>query len=100
MENLNKDRLIADMKVVLADTENLLKAAAAATGDKAIELREKAVATLKQASDQLIDLQAVVVEKSRVVARATDDFVHEHPWKTAGIAVGVGFLLGLLVNRD
>ena len=30
---------------------------------------------------------------------ATDEFVHENPWKSVGIAAGVGLLLGLLVSR-
>ena len=31
--------------------------------------------------------------------RATDDYVHEHPWASIGIAAGVGVLVGLLINR-
>jgi ElaB/YqjD/DUF883 family membrane-anchored ribosome-binding protein len=31
--------------------------------------------------------------------RATDDYVHEHPWRAVGVAAAVGFLVGLLVNR-
>jgi ElaB/YqjD/DUF883 family membrane-anchored ribosome-binding protein len=33
------------------------------------------------------------------VARATDDYVHEHPWKSIGVAAGVGLLVGLLIGR-
>jgi ElaB/YqjD/DUF883 family membrane-anchored ribosome-binding protein len=41
----------------------------------------------------------VVVGKAKVAAKATDDYVHENPWKSIGIAAGVGFLLGMLVSR-
>ena len=44
-------------------------------------------------------LAAAVVEKTKAAARATDDYVHDNPWKAVGVAAGVGFLLGLLVNR-
>jgi ElaB/YqjD/DUF883 family membrane-anchored ribosome-binding protein len=99
METTSKGKLVADLKVVLADAEDMLKAAAASTGEKALELREKAAASLKSASEKIVDLQDVVVEKGKLAARATDDYVHENPWKAVGIAAGVGFLLGLLVNR-
>ncbi len=99
MENASKDKLISDLKVVLTDAEALLKSAAASTGEKAAELRERATASLKSASEKIVDLQAVALEKGKAAAHATDDFVHEKPWTAIGIAAGVGFLLGLLVNR-
>jgi ElaB/YqjD/DUF883 family membrane-anchored ribosome-binding protein len=34
-----------------------------------------------------------------VVARATDDYVHEHPWRAVGAAAGVGLIIGLLISR-
>jgi ElaB/YqjD/DUF883 family membrane-anchored ribosome-binding protein len=97
--NVSKEKLLSDVKVVLADAEDLLKAAAATTGEKAVELRERAAVALKRAKEKVQDVQDVVIEKSKVVARATDDYVHDHPWKAVGIAAGVGFLIGLLVNR-
>ena len=32
-------------------------------------------------------------------AKATDTWVHDHPWTAIGIAAGIGVLLGLVVNR-
>ena len=40
-----------------------------------------------------------MVTKSKAAARATDDYVHDHPWKAVGVAAGVGLLIGLLLNR-
>ena len=97
--NVSKEKLLSDVKVVLADAEDLLKAAAATTGEKAVELRERAAVALKRAKEKVQDVQDVVIEKSKVVARATDDYVHDLPWTAVGIAAGVGFLIGLLVNR-
>lgn len=90
---------MTDIKAVLADAEDLLKQAAASTGERATELREKALAQLKQAKEKASDVQVVVVEKSKQAARATDDYVHDHPWQAVGIAAGVGVLIGLLINR-
>ncbi len=99
MENTSKDRLISDMKVVLADVEDLLKSAAAATGETAVALREKAAGKLKLATEKLTGLQEAALLKGKEAAKLTDDYVHANPWKAVGIAAAVGFLIGLLVNR-
>lgn len=43
------------------------------------------------------EIQGAVVSKTREAAATTDQYVHENPWKTVGIAAGLGFLLGLLM---
>jgi ElaB/YqjD/DUF883 family membrane-anchored ribosome-binding protein len=98
-QQVSKEKLISDVKVVLNDAEELLKAAAVSTGERATELREKAAEVLSLAKDRVHDLHDTMLEKGKQAARATDDFVHDHPWKSVGIAAGVGFLIGLLVNR-
>lgn len=98
-ENAGKEKLLSDIRTVLSDAEDLLRAAAASTGDKAVELRERAMIALTRARETVQDTQAKVVEHSRAAARATDDYVHSHPWRAVAVATGAGFLIGLLVNR-
>jgi ElaB/YqjD/DUF883 family membrane-anchored ribosome-binding protein len=98
MDN-SKDKLFSDMKIVLSDAEDLLKAAASSSGERAVELREKALVSLRRAKEVMQDAQSAVLEKGKAAARATDDYVHDHPWKAVGIAAAVGFVLGLIVNR-
>ncbi|MPS26909.1 DUF883 family protein [Pigmentiphaga sp.] len=93
-----KEKLISDVKVVLNDAEDLLKQAASSTGDRAVELRERALTSLKRAREKLLDVQDSMLERSKAAARATDDFVHDSPWRAIGVAAAVGFLAGLLVN--
>jgi hypothetical protein len=38
-------------------------------------------------------------QKARDGARAADRVVHEHPYRTLGIALGVGLLTGFLTRR-
>jgi ElaB/YqjD/DUF883 family membrane-anchored ribosome-binding protein len=95
----NRDRLVADAKVVLDDVESLLKQAAAASGQQAHDLRERAAESLHRAKLRLQEAQAAVSENTKAAARATDDWVHAHPWGAIGIGAGVGFLIGLLVSR-
>lgn len=51
MSEINKEKLMSDIKTVLSDAEDLLKQAASSTGDRAAELREKAMSRLKQAKE-------------------------------------------------
>ena len=94
-----KDKLFSDMKIVLSDAEDLLKAAASSSGERAAELREKAMLSLRRAKEAVQDAQVAVIEKSKAAARATDDYVHDHPWRAIGVAAAVGFFVGLMINR-
>ena len=95
----NRDKLITDVKTLMADADDIVKAMASATGEKATELGEKLRVKLRSAKEKMADVQEVLAERAKAAARATDDFVHDNPWKSAGIAAAVGFLIGLLVNR-
>jgi ElaB/YqjD/DUF883 family membrane-anchored ribosome-binding protein len=99
VNSLNTDELVRDAKVVLEDVETLLEEAAGATGERAEALRARASEALDLARQRLNDAQTAVANHTRAAARATDDFVHEHPWGAIGAAAGVGFLVGLLVSR-
>jgi ElaB/YqjD/DUF883 family membrane-anchored ribosome-binding protein len=96
---VTKDKLIADCKIVVADAEELLKATAGQAGDKVAELREKVQIHLVNAKHSLAEAQEVVVLKAKAVGRATDDYVHDNPWRSVGVAAGVGFVIGLLIGR-
>ena len=48
---------------------------------------------------QLQELQGMAADRAKEAARATDDFVHDHPWQVVGIAAAIGFVAGLLMNR-
>jgi ElaB/YqjD/DUF883 family membrane-anchored ribosome-binding protein len=96
---VNREKLVSDARVVLDDVESLLRQAASATGQQAQELRERATEALGRARIKLSDAQVAVAENARAAARATDDWVHAHPWGAIGMAAGAGFLIGLLVSR-
>jgi ElaB/YqjD/DUF883 family membrane-anchored ribosome-binding protein len=33
------------------------------------------------------------------VGRVADDYVHDNPWRSVGVAAGFGFIVGLLIGR-
>jgi ElaB/YqjD/DUF883 family membrane-anchored ribosome-binding protein len=97
--DVSKDKLVADMKVVIADAEELLKATASAAGDRVSAARTRMEDSLRTARIKLAEAQEVVVDKAKAAARATDDYVHANPWRSVGIAAGVGLIIGMLISR-
>ncbi len=99
MTEATKEKLATDVKAVLSDAEELLRQSAASTGEQAVQLREKAMALLRQAREKAHVMQETAIARSKQAARVTDDYVHENPWRSIGVAFSVGVVLGLLVNR-
>ncbi|MDA8383402.1 MAG: DUF883 family protein [Betaproteobacteria bacterium] len=99
LEPMTKERLLADFRTVVADAEELLKATAAQTGERISAARSRVEASLQDAREKLADMERGVVDRTREAARATDHYVHEHPWQSVGVAASIGLLLGLLIGR-
>lgn len=93
------DKLSQDFHAVVNDAQALLRATASETGERAVAARQRVLDTLQQARQQLAVVEDAIAVRAKAAARATDDYVHEHPWKTAGIAAGVGLVVGLLIGR-
>ena len=48
---------------------------------------------------RLQELEGEALDRAKNAARATDDYVHDHPWRAVGAAAVVGFVIGLMMNR-
>ena len=94
-----RDKLVADLRVVISDAEELLRLGAAQTGQSASEWRARVETRLAAAKARLSHLQEAAVARARAAGHAADDYVHEHPWRAIGTAAGVGLIVGLLVGR-
>ncbi len=99
MSTVNKDKLMNDLRVVVADAEELLRMTADEAGDAAVDIRNRIQTRMIQAKADLLVLQDAAIAKVKAAGDATDEFVHENPWKSMGIAGAVGLLLGLLISR-
>jgi ElaB/YqjD/DUF883 family membrane-anchored ribosome-binding protein len=96
---LSKEKLINDLHQGIADAEELLKLTADETSQSAAQLRDRVRDRMDKAKAELIHLQELTVAKAKAAGHATDEFVHENPWKSIGIAAGLGLVVGLLVSR-
>jgi ElaB/YqjD/DUF883 family membrane-anchored ribosome-binding protein len=94
-----KDKLITDFKAVMADAEELLHATANQAGEKVTVARGRVQERLRSAREELDRAEAMVMNRSKAAARATDGYVHDNPWTVAGVCAGVGLLIGMLISR-
>ena len=92
-------RLAQDVQTVIADAQELMRLAAAETGQGFKEARERLDRSTQAARKQLTAMQESAVQNAREAGRTADDYVREHPWEAVGIGAGLGVLLGLLVSR-
>ena len=77
-----KDKLMADLRVVVADAEELLKLTAHDVSESTVGLRERLQERLSEAKAQPATLQASATEKAKAAGHAADDYVHDHPWRS------------------
>jgi ElaB/YqjD/DUF883 family membrane-anchored ribosome-binding protein len=78
-----------------ATAENALKSTAESVG----QLADKVQETVRQTQERLTELQRDLVDRTRVAAQSTDTYVHQKPWNAAMAALGIGFVVGLILGR-
>jgi ElaB/YqjD/DUF883 family membrane-anchored ribosome-binding protein len=99
MQTVTTDKLMKDLRAVVVDTEDLIKATAGQTGERIEKVRARAEESLRTARMRVQaagnDLQAA----AESAARQVDEQVRENPWTAVGVAAGIGFLVGVLLAR-
>lgn len=99
MQKFDMQALVRDMNRMVADSERLVDAMAGEASDEIARARSKAEQSLKTARVHLDGSRASVLRRARTLARSTRQHVRNEPWKTLGIAAGVGLVVGLLLSR-
>lgn len=89
----------ADVKALVKDAQSLLTAAAALTGNKADELRERGMQMLDVALGKAGQYQDQALVKGKELAHTADVYVKDNPWRTVAVAAGIGLLAGVLLSR-
>jgi ElaB/YqjD/DUF883 family membrane-anchored ribosome-binding protein len=93
------EMLADDLRILLADTEQLLKAIATQSSEKIAALQPRIEEQLRNAKARLVALEETAAERARAAAEAADAYAHEYPWGLAGIAGLLGVAIGLLIGR-
>lgn len=97
--SLARERVLADFRSLVRDSEDLLKATAGDVSDRAKEARRRFAAALDRAKATCEALQQQTLVTAEAAARRTDRVIREHPYESIGVAFGVGLLLGLVFGR-
>ena len=93
-----KDALVKDLKSVVGDADALMKEVANATTEEFSAMYTRIEGKLDRARSSLDDARFAVTGRARAAADATQDYVMENPWKSAGIAA-IGLFVGFLLSR-
>jgi ElaB/YqjD/DUF883 family membrane-anchored ribosome-binding protein len=93
------DQLLNDLQAVIKDAESMLENATLPTSDDFKSARERFERTIKNAKNEIIRIEKLVLNKTKEAAHATDNYVKENPWQAVGLGAAVGLVIGLLISR-
>jgi ElaB/YqjD/DUF883 family membrane-anchored ribosome-binding protein len=93
------DQLIQDLQTVIKDAEVLLQNSAAPLGEEFKSAKARFEQTIKNAKDEAIRLEKLVVKKTKEAMNSTDSYVKEKPWQAVGLSAAVGLVIGMLISR-
>ncbi|MEI6001252.1 DUF883 domain-containing protein [Paraburkholderia bengalensis] len=96
---LGRQKIVQDLNVLLADSEEMLRLAAAVPGEGLDALRERLRTHVDAVQGALADAQSSAQRRYRTATIQTERYVRQNPWQSLGIAAGIGFVLGMLAAR-
>lgn len=96
-DRVTTDTLMADLRVLAADTEQLLRATADQTGHQAAQVRARVEESLRTARSRITDLQDMTLARTRAAGRATDTYVRANAWPAMAICAVAGLALGFVL---
>lgn len=89
------EKLVTDLKVLAADTQELIRETAGQTGERVVAAREKARQTVADFQRSLQPMQDAVAARTRLASA----YIHDKPWPIlAGVAV-LAVLAGFFLSR-
>ena len=95
----NKEIIVADLKRIVGDADDLLKQMANSTSDELVTVRRTIEAKLSEARARIEEARIVTARTVCNAADATNQYISENPWKVVGVASLVGLVAALLLYR-
>ena len=95
----SKDKLMADLKVVAADAQQLIKEAADSSSESFAALRTRVEGKLDETRVKLVRARTVMNENARLATDTTVAYVKENPWKFVGAIAAASVFFGMLLGR-
>src|SRR6185295_10300939 len=82
---------------LIADVEDLLQKVGHIADTEVSQLRDRLNEKIAGAKETLGNQRVRLAAVARNAAGATDDYVHENPWGSTGVATLIGLALGYLI---
>ena len=82
------EQLTQDLRAMIGEAEELLKATAGQTGERIEKVRARAEESVRVARERL-----------RSAADELNGRVQDNPWAAVGVAAGIGLITGILLSR-
>jgi len=89
------EKLVRDVRVVVQDAEDLIKATAGDIEEKTREARARLAGALVVAKDSLTRTEQATSDSVRIA----DAVIRQYPYHCAGFALLTGILIGALATR-
>lgn len=96
---LGGQKIVDDLRVLLKDSEEMLRLAATVPGEGVDALRDRLGEHVETLQSALGDAQQNAQRRYRAATVNTERYVRHNPWRSIGIAASVGFLFGVLTAR-
>ena len=88
-------KLAEDIKTLVRDAEELLRASTENAEELTGEARRRAVQSLHALRRQLGDIERDLKGRAEML----DGYVHDNPWTALAVVGGIALLVGLLMGR-
>jgi ElaB/YqjD/DUF883 family membrane-anchored ribosome-binding protein len=85
---MSTNKLMHDLRAVVTDAEDLVKATAGQAGERVEKARARAEESLRLAHASMKNAGAQL-----------DEQVRQNPWTAVGIGTGLGLVLGIVLGR-
>jgi len=94
-----RDKLLADLKVLVTDADKLIREAAGASADGFAALQTRMEAKLVDARSKLVRARSAAGDKAQQATAAAQAYARANPWQTVGVLIAAGVVLGLLLTH-
>ncbi|KAE9530424.1 MULTISPECIES: DUF883 family protein [Testudinibacter] len=94
-----REQLLSELQDILQTAEELFDEGKDVSADEFKKLKKRLTEKSGSYRQQLDDLQEKFSAKTRQAAKQSDALIQDNPYKAIGIAAGVAFVAGLLINR-
>lgn len=89
----------AELGSFFTDVEELLTRLTHLPDESIAQVREKLSSSLESARTTVEEGVERIVDTTTGAAKATDEYVHDNPWKTLGIAAAAFLVIGALLRK-